>query len=239
MKKSLNWLFDYPNLKLYQYEEGFKFSLDSILLSEFAVIKKNDEVIVDMCTGNGVIPTILAYKYQDKKITGIELQEEIYDLAKESLSVNNLENRITYINDDVKNILDYYANESVDIVLCNPPYFKYFSEEHTNNVDIKKFARHEVTICLEDVIRLASVVLKNKGKLYLVHIPERLDEVIILGNKYNMAVKELQLIYTKENENAKIMLVSLVKNGRNGIKIRAPKNISGLSTYQNLFDEKR
>ena len=87
MKKTLNWLFDYPNLKLYQYEEAFKFSLDSILLAEFAQIKKNDENILDMCTGNGVIPTILAWK-TNKKIYGIELQKEIYDLAVSSSKIN-------------------------------------------------------------------------------------------------------------------------------------------------------
>ena len=88
MKKVLNWLYDYPNLKLYQYEQAFKFSLDSILLAEFAEIRKNDTNILDLCTGNGVIPTILAWK-TNKKIVGIELQKEIYDLAVASLKVNN------------------------------------------------------------------------------------------------------------------------------------------------------
>ena len=96
MKKVLNWLYDYPNLKVYQFQDGFKFSLDSILLAEFAEIRKNDEHIIDLCTGNGVIPILLAHKYQ-KIVTGVEIQAEIAQLAKESVAYNSMDSMVTIL----------------------------------------------------------------------------------------------------------------------------------------------
>ena len=234
MKKVLNWLYDYPNLKLYQYESGFKFSLDSILLAEFAEIRKNETKILDLCTGNGVIPTILAWKTK-KKIVGIELQKEIYDLAVLSLKVNNLEDKIKYICDDVKNINNYYKEESFDVILCNPPYFPYHNKNFVNKSDLKKVARHEICIDLKSVMEVASKMLRSKGRLYLVHIPERLDEILVLAHQYHLAAKEIQLIYSKENENATIVLISFLKNGKFGVKVRPGIDISNKDTYQNLF----
>ena len=237
MKKALNYLFDYPNLKLYQYEEAFKFSLDSILLAEFAIIKKNETKILDLCTGNGVIPTILAYKYH-KKIWGIELQKEIYDLANLSLKENHLEDLISYICDDVKNIFNYFPIESFDVILCNPPYFPYYDDKHANDNHLKKVARHEIYIDLENIIKIASKLLKTKGKFYLVHLPKRIDEIIIYAQKYHLAVKEIQFIYSKEQIDATIVLVCLVKDGKFGVKIRPFINIQNKTTYQNLFERK-
>lgn len=234
MTKELNWLYDYPNLKLYQYKEGFKFSLDSILLAEFAEIRKKDIRIVDFCTGNGVIPTILAWKTQ-KQIIGIEFQEEIYNLAIDSLKENHLGDKIHYICDNVKNITNYYSSDFFDVILCNPPYFRYSKESHVNQCDLKKIARHEVFIDLATIISLASKMLHTKGRFYLVHLPERLDEIIVLAYQNRLAVKKIQFIYSNEEKNAKIVLVCLVKDGRFGVKVLPAINISSLSTYQNLF----
>ena len=234
MKKTLNWLFDYPNLKLYQYEEAFKFSLDSILLAEFANIKKKDTMILDLCTGNGVIPTILAWK-TGKNIIGIELQKEIYNLAVLSLGVNNLSDKIHYICDDIKNVDNYYNEGSFDVILCNPPYFPYHNEEHVNNNDMKKIARHEIFIDFDTLLKIASKMLRSKGHFYLVHLPQRLDEILIKAWQHELAAKEIQLIYSKDNENAKIVLIDFVKNGKFGVKIRPGINISNLATYQNIF----
>lgn len=238
MKKVLNWLYDYPNLKLYQYEQAFKFSLDSILLAEFAEIRKNDTNILDLCTGNGVIPTILAWK-TNKKIVGIELQKEIYDLAVASLKVNNLEDKITYICDDIKNISNYFKEESFNVILCNPPYFPYHSDKHVNQNDLKKIARHEIYIDLRKILEIASKMLRTKGRFYLVHIPERLDEILFLAPQYHLMAKEIQLIYSKENENATMVLICFIKNGNFGVKVRSGINISNLTTYQNLFRKEK
>lgn len=203
MTKELNWLYDYPNLKLYQFKEGFKFSLDSILLAEFAEIRKNDCQILDMCTGNGVIPTILAWKTK-KKIVGIELQKEIYDLAVSSLEVNHMEELIHYICDDVKNISHYYPTEFFDVILCNPPYFRYTKNSHVNQCDLKKIARHEIYVDLEQIIKIASKMIRFKGRFYLVHLPERIDEIIFFAYQNHFAVKKIQFIYSNEQKMLKL-----------------------------------
>ena len=237
MKRTLNWLFDYPNLQVYQYEEAFKFSLDSILLAEFAVIKKNDMKIMDFCTGNGVIPILLHFKYQ-KKIFGIELQKEIYDLAVDSVKINHMEDSISLICDSVMNLENYFPGNNFDVILCNPPYFKVQQDSHVNHNSFKKIARHEITITLEEIIGMASKFLKNKGKFYMVHVPSRIDEIFVYANQYGMAVKELQFISSNVLESPIMVLVTLVKGGKFGTKVYSPICIHSLHTYQNLFQRR-
>ena len=145
MKKQLNWLFDYPNLKIYQYEEGFKFSLDSILLAEFAEIRKNDNKILDLCTGNAVIPIILNYKYH-KSIIAVEVQPQIVELAKASIYENHMENAIQIVEKNVLELENYFPGNNFDVLLSNPPYFKFHHEDFLNHNKLKQIARHEVLI---------------------------------------------------------------------------------------------
>ena len=234
MKKTLNWLFDYPNLKVYQFEEGFKFSLDSILLAEFAEIKKEDTKIIELCTGNAVVPIILSSKYQ-KNIVGVEIQPEIYDLAVKSVAENNLGNNISIINDSVLNLKNYFPGNNFQVVLCNPPYFKYVNDSKVNENYIKRVARHEITVTLEEIIEIASFLLNNKGRFYMVHVPDRVDEIFVYANKHGMAVKELQFVHSKMNEKPIIVLVCLVKSGKFGTKVYPPLCIKDLTSYQNIF----
>lgn len=234
MNKVLNWLFDYPELKVYQYEQGFKFSLDSILLAEFATIRKNDEQIIDLCTGNAVIPILLCQKYQ-KKIIGVEIQEEIFKLAEESVLENNMNDDISLIHDNVLQLENYFPGNNFDVVLCNPPYFKYHHEKFVNDNKIKGIARHEIKISLEQLIEKASFLLKEKGRFYLVHVPSRLDEIFVFANKYKMNVKEIQLISSKMGEKPIIVLATLVKGSKFGCKVYPEISIGNLTTYQNLF----
>lgn len=234
MKKQLNWLFDYPNLKIYQYEEGFKFSLDSILLAEFATIRKSDENILDLCTGNGVIPILLHFKYK-KKVVGVELQKEIANLARESIKENGMEQAISIIEDNVLELENYFPGNNFDVILSNPPYFKYHHPNFVNHNSLKSIARHEIAIRLEELIKIAGSLLKNKGRFYLVHIPERLDEIIVFANKYGFGIKKIQFVHSKLTETPIIVLVALVKNGKFGCKILPPISIEGVESYQNLF----
>lgn len=234
MNKQLNWLFDYPNLQVYQYKEGFKFSLDSILLAEYAEIRKNEENIIDLCTGNAVIPIILNYKYK-KKIIGVELQPEIFSLANDSVNKNNMQDNIELLNENVLNLENYFPGNNFDVVLSNPPYFKYHNDNYLNNNSIKSIARHEVTINLESLIKMASYLLKSKGRFYLVHVPNRIDEIIFLARKYNLGIKELQFVYSKINEAPIMVLVTMTKDGKFGTKVLAPVCIKDLETYQGLF----
>jgi len=234
MKRSLNWLFDYPNLQVYQYEEAFKFSLDSILLAEFAEIKKDDIHILDFCTGNGVIPILLNHKYQ-KNIVGVELQHEIMELARLSVQENCMDSYIALIEDNVLNLKNYFPGNNFDVILCNPPYFKYQNTSHVNENILKRVARHEITITLEQIVEIASFLLKDKGRFYLVHVPDRIDEIFVYASQYGMAVKELQFVHSKITDKPIIVLVTLVKSGRFGTKVYAPICIKDLKTYQNIF----
>lgn len=237
MKKSLNWLFDYPNLQIYQYDEAFKFSLDSILLAEFAQIKKTDKTIIDLCTGNAVIPILISNKYQ-KDVVGIEIQPEIMELARESITINHLADHIQLIEDSVLNIKNYFPGNNFDVVLCNPPYFKVSLNSHLNENLFKRIARHEICVTLENIIKIASYLLKDKGRFYLVHVPDRIDEVLVYVHQYNMAVKEMQFIHSKIEDKPIVVLFTIVKSAKFGVKVYAPVYIQNLKTYQNIFQRR-
>lgn len=228
--KVINDLFDYENLSIVQDEDYFKFSIDSILLAEYAKINTNDNEIIDLCSGNLPIPFILNYKY-DKKINAIELQKEIYDCGLESIKINELENKINYINDNVKNIFNYFKEESFDVVTCNPPYFK---NSLKNENSIKSIARHEIEISLEDIIKISSKLLKQNKTFYLVHVPERIDEIILLCNKYNINVKEI-IVVNNSSMKPTLVLVKAVKNSKVGLKFKYLNNADKLKSYKNIF----
>ncbi len=235
MKKILNDVYDYPNLKIYQYEEGFKFSLDSILLAECVKFHKKDKTILDLCTGNAIIPIILTTKLSIP-IVGIELQNEIYQLAQDSVHYNHLENQIQIIHDNIKNLSTYFPGNNFDIITCNPPYFPFHHKAFLNQEKIKQIARHEVEINLEEIISIASHFLKDKGNFYLVHISERLQEILVLMEKYKLRVKDLYLVYPKRKESSFLILFRAIKRGNIGMKIHQPIFLDELTTYQKLFE---
>ena len=235
MKKVLNWLYDYPNLKVYQFQDGFKFSLDSILLAEFAEIRKNDEHIIDLCTGNGVIPILLAHKYQ-KIVTGVEIQAEIAQLARESAAYNSMDSMVTILEKDVLELKNYFPGNNFDVVLSNPPYFKYHHTKFVNDNEMKGIARHELKISLEQLVEMASYLLKSKGRFYLVHIPERLEEICVYAHKYGFSVKQIQFVSSKDGEAPIIVLLCLVKDGKFGCKVRPTLSIENRESYQNIFN---
>ena len=235
MKKVLNWLYDYPNLKVYQFQDGFKFSLDSILLAEFAEIRKNDEHIIDLCTGNGVIPILLAHKYQ-KIVTGVEIQAEIAQLARESVAYNSMDSMVTILEKDVLELKNYFPGNNFDVVLSNPPYFKYHHTKFVNDNEMKGIARHELKISLEQLVEMASYLLKSKGRFYLVHIPERLEEICVYAHKYGFSVKQIQFVSSKDGEAPIIVLLCLVKDGKFGCKVRPTLAIENKESYQNIFN---
>lgn len=206
---------------IYQDDEYFAFSLDSVLLSNFVTIKLSDKTIVDFCTGNAPIPMLMSFRTK-ARIFGVELQKEVFNLGYESIKENKMDNQIELINDDVKNIGKYFSAESVSIVTCNPPYFKYKCDSLVNDNDIKSIARHEVKLSLDDVMKSARYVLKNGGTLAMVHRPDRLIEIINIMEKYNFEPKKIRLVYPKYGKDANILLIEAVKNGKSGLKVLAP-----------------
>lgn len=233
--KVKNDLFDYKNRYIMQMRDGFKFSLDSLLLAEFVKVKKDDKKILDMCTGNAPVPLVLSLK-TNAEIVGFEIQKEISELALESVAINGLEKNIRIINDDIKNIDNYFESNTFDIITCNPPYFKTKEDGYRNKNDFLTLARHEIVIDLETIFKIAFKYLKDNKTFYLVHRVERLDDIIVLARENKMNVKELQFISTKKEKAANTILVKCVKNGKPGIKLRKEICVDNLDTYQHLFE---
>lgn len=216
----INDLLNYSNLKIIQNKDYFNFSLDSVLLPNFVLLSPNTKNILDLCTGNAPIPLILSTKTK-ANIIGVEIQKEIYDLAKKSIKLNNI-NSISLINDDVKNITKKFETDSFDIITCNPPYFKCNENSILNDNDIKSIARHELKVNIEDIIRISKKLLKNGGSLNIVHRTDRLIEIIDLMKKNNLEPKRIQFIYPKKNNDSNIVLIDGRKNGKPGLKILKP-----------------
>ena len=235
ISKVKNDLFDYQNRYIMQIKDGFKFSLDSLLLAEFVNIRKSDKIILDMCTGNAPVPLILSLK-TDALIVGFEIQKDISDLAQESLILNGLKDNIRIINDDIKNISNYYEKNYFDIITCNPPYFKTKEAGFRNRNDYLTLARHEVSINLETIFSIVGKNLKDNGVFYLIHRVERLDEIILYANKNRVNVKEIQFISTKKGEVANTVIVKCVKNSKLGVKLRKMVCVDNVSTYQHIFE---
>jgi tRNA1(Val) A37 N6-methylase TrmN6 len=219
--KILNDLLDYDNMKIYQNDEYFNFSLDSVLLANFVTLRSRVKNIIDLGTGNAPIPLIMTTR-TDAKIYGIELQKEIYDLAKESVEINKLDSKIELINDDIKNISNYFDQGFFDVITCNPPYFKVSEFSNLNENEIKTNARHETKIKLEEIITISKKMLNNNGILAIVHRTDRLIEIIELMKKNNIEPKRIRFVYPKVGEESNLVLVEGRKNGNVGLKILPP-----------------
>lgn len=217
----LNDLLNYNNLKIYQNTEMFSFSLDSVLLPNFVTLNKNIKKVLDIGSGNAAIPLILTTK-TDAKITGIEIQEESYYLGKKSIEYNQLEDKIEFINDDVKEYAKKIESDTFDTITCNPPYFKVNDKSRFNDSDYKTIARHEIKLNLEELFKIAKKLLKNNGNIAIVHRPERLIDIITEMKKNNIEPKKIQLVYPGKDKEANILLIEGIKNGKPGLKILKP-----------------
>lgn len=231
----LNDLFDY-GYSIYQNDDYFKFSIDSVLLAEFVSVKKNKRRYLDLCSGNCPVPMILQKKYGYLlDYSAIELQKVIYDLGVKSLDYNNITD-IRYINGDMKDYKMYFKNEKFDIITCNPPYFVLHNNIYNDN-DIKAIARHEITMELEDVFRVSSKLLENQGVLYMVHRPERLVDIINHAKKYNFGIKTIQHIYNDKESKCCFILIETVFNAKDYVRINKPVFLDEYKSYKNIFNE--
>lgn len=234
----INNLLNYNNLKIYQNSDWFSFSLDSVLLANF--VKVNNKMkIVDFCTGNAPIPLFLSTKTK-ADIIGLEVQKEIYELAKKSININNLNNQITIYNMDVKDSINKFDTDSFDLITCNPPYFKLNRKSNINDNKIKAIARHEILIDLNDIFICAKKILKNNGKIAMVHRTDRLIDIITLMKKNNIEPKRLQIIYPFSSSSSNLILIEGVKNGKPSLKIEKSiiiHNLDGSYTNEilNIF----
>ncbi len=206
----------FKGMKIIQNPEWFCFGIDAVLLSNYVKCKKNAR-IVDLGTGTGIIPILLAGKSTAREIYGVEIQDEVADMAKKSVKLNELEGRVKIINEDLKNIVGILEKNTFDIVTSNPPYM------HANGVinesDKKAISRHEIKCNIEDVIRVASELLKANGRFFMVNRPLRLVDLLYFGRKYNLEAKKIRFVHSKLGEPAKLVLVEYVKCAKAEVKI--------------------
>ena len=217
----INYLLGYKDYYIVQNTDMFNFSLDSVLLPNFATINTNVKNILDIGCGNAPIPLILSTK-TNANIIGVEIQKEVYELALKSVKINNLESRIKIINGDINEIYDSFETETFDIITCNPPFFKVSDGSNFNDSDYKTIARHEIKLNLDQIFKISKKLLKNNGNIVMVHRPERLVDIIISMKKYDIEPKRIQFVYPKKDKDANILLIEGKKNGRPGIKIEPP-----------------
>ena len=219
-EKVVNDLVYFDNLKIVQNKNYFNFSLDSILLPNFVELNLNTKEILDLCCGNAPIPLVLSTK-TNAHIVGVEIQKEIYDLAKESIEINNIKN-VDIINKDAKDIINDYETDTFDLITCNPPYFKYENTSIINKNDVKSIARHEISITLNDIIKISKKLLKNGGSLSMVHRTDRLIEIIELLKFNNFEPKRIRFIYPKKDKESNLVLIDARKNSKPGLKLLSP-----------------
>ena len=214
----LNYLLGYPNLKVYQDDSMFKFSIDSVLLPNFVTLSKKKGRILDIGCGNGVIPIVLTTRTSNP-IDGVEIQKDVYELAEKSVKYNKLEDQITIYNEDIKEFSKNCETDMYDTITCNPPYFK----DMKQNDDLHKaYARHEESLNVEEVMVIAKKLLKNNGNIAIVHRTERLIDIISAMKDNNIEPKKIQFVYSKKDKPSNILLIEGTKNGKPGVKIMEP-----------------
>lgn len=222
----INDLLGYDGLKIIQDPEMFSFSIDTVCLAHFASITRKTNKIIDLCTGNSPIPLYLTLRTK-AHITGVEIQNKVYELGVKSVKMNNKEDQITLLNDNLKGISEK-LNEKFDLVTVNPPYFKYQESSNINKSEYKTIARHEVLVKLEDVVKEASKLLNTGGYFAMVHRPERLVEILDVMKKYKLEPKRLQFIYPKIDAEPNHILIEGIKDGNPGLRVLKP-----LIVYEN------
>mgnify|MGYP001297216277 FL=1 len=206
--------------RIIQKKKGFCFGMDAVLLSGFAQVKEG-EVAVDLGTGTGIIPILLEAKTKGKHFTGLEIQEEVAEMAGRSVRLNHLEDRVDIVRGDIKEASRLFGKASFDVVTSNPPYM---NDNHgLKNPDLPKaIARHEVFCTLDDVCREASLLLKTGGRFYMVHRPHRLAEIITALKTYKLEPKRMKLVHPFADKDANMVLIEAVRGGKSMMKVEAP-----------------
>jgi tRNA1Val (adenine37-N6)-methyltransferase len=214
---------EYDNLKVIQKADGFRFSLDAVILAEFATVKKGDKVI-DLGAGNGIISLIVAFNTKAEHITAMEIQPEMVDLAVRNVMLNDLGDKIKVVEDDLTLAKKHFPSGQFDVVITNPPY-RTIGSGRLNPNDLKAIARHELKCTLDDVLRVSFYLLKERGRLAIVHRPDRLIDLIVNCRQYRLEPKRIQFIHIGKDQEASLVLVEAVKNGKPDLKVLSPKMI--------------
>jgi len=210
----------YRGLKLIQKKEGFCFGVDAVLLSHFAQVAKND-IAIDLGTGTGIIAVLLAAKKEPHKVIGLEIQNEMAEMATRSVKLNRLEGKVEIVHGDIKEAVKLFGGSSFDAVVSNPPYMGR-GGGLLNPSDTKAVARHEILCTLEDVISSAARLLRPGGKLSMVHKPQRLADIIFHMRNNAIEPKWLRLVYPSPDKKPNLLLISGTRNGKPEMKVHEP-----------------
>lgn len=211
---NLCYLPKHPDIKLYQDSELFKINTDTEVLGEFLNIYKED-VVLDMGTNTGAL-LLYANLFHPKKLIGLEINAKALELAKKNLDMNNITN-YELINDDIIT----YTNSEVDVIICNPPYFK--TKEDNKSSDLfKNLAKHESSLTLDLLVKSISRNLKYNGTVFFLYLTSRLDEVVLEFKKNNLSIKEMKFVYDTNKEYSNVFLIRAVKNADSGLVVDKP-----------------
>lgn len=203
-----------------QNPHKFCFGMDAVLLSGFVKAKKGEKVI-DLGTGTGIIPILLEAKTEAESFVGLEIQEESADMARRSITLNHLENKIRIVTGDIKKASDIFGRASFQVVTTNPPYMTDF-HGIKNPEAPKAIARHEVLCSLNDVVRESSLLLEPGGRLYMVHRPFRLAEIFREMSAYKLEPKRMRLVHSFADKEPTMVLIEAVKGGRPRLTVEKP-----------------
>ena len=209
------------DVQIIQNREVFSYSVDSVLLSRFPKLPSKG-LIVDLCAGNGAVG-LFASTRTKAKILEVEIQERLADMALRSVQLNDLGDQVHVLHDDLKHLPSLIKGSKVDLILCNPPYFKNSETSNKNKSEHYLLARHEITTNLEEIFRVAQQILKSNGRIAMVHRPDRFLDIIDTMKGYKIAPKRIQFVYPKEGKEANMLLIEGIKDGStDGLKILPP-----------------
>lgn len=210
----------YDDLQIIQNEDHFSFAIDAVLLSDFINVSSGDKVI-DLGTGTGVIPLLVAVKKAPQQIIGVELQSELVEMAQRSVRYNNLEHIIQIKEANIRELPEKFAAGSFELVVSNPPYLPLGQGQISSNSKLA-MARHEIMVELEDIVKVSAYLVKYGGEVSYVYRSERLDELLRTMNEYNLQPKRLRLVHPEEDKDCNLILVTGIKGANPGLEIEPP-----------------
>lgn len=199
-----------------QKKDSFRFGVDAVLLANYAVIKRSYRVI-DLCSGTGIVPFIIAGKTEASSIVGVEIQEELVDMANRTIEYNGFKDRISFVQGDLKDLKLMKSIEKADVVTVNPPY-KLCNSGIINKADNKAISRHEICCNIEDVIVAARMLLKDNGRLFMVHRPERIADILCAMRKHKIEPKAIKLVHPSAKKAPNIVLIEGQRDGGKYLK---------------------
>lgn len=208
------------NYKIIQDPKRFCFGIDAVILSGFTEVKKGEKVM-DLCTGTGIIPILLEAKTEGGSFTGLEVQSESAEMARRSVIMNDLQDKVFIDEGDIKYIDNIYKPATFDVVTVNPPYMN-DGGGIKNDFSPKTIARHEVLCSLDDVVRASARLLTPKGRLYMVHRPHRLADIIVTLRKYRLEPKKIRFVHSFIDREPSMVLIEAISNGKPMIKVMPP-----------------